>query len=114
MAREYQYKIDGISPARLRELRAFCEQYPEKKKRAFKTTDEAEKEQLKHDMALVDLALSRACDGERIMIDALRENVVLRHDATSLHLPPFSMSTLYRKRTVFFRLLDEVHGRSVV
>ncbi len=114
MAREYQYKIPGITAARLKELRGFCEQYDEKQKRADRTTYEAERVQLLHDVALIELTLSRACDGERPMMDALRENVVYGHGVNRLNLPPCEKSTLYRKRMEFFNLLDSVHGRSSV
>ena len=114
MAREYQYKTPRITPARLKELRGFCEQYDEKQQRARETTDEAERARLLHDVALIDLALSQACNGERPMRDTLRENVVYRHGVTRLHLPPCGRATLYRKRTAFFNLLDSVHGRSSV
>ena len=112
MAREYQYRIPGITPARLKELRGFCEQYMEKWTRANNTTDEAERERLLSDVALIDHCLFRACDGEVPMVNTLRENVVLRRGIGRLQLPPCSVNTLYRKRTAFFRLLNDLHGKT--
>ena len=112
MAREYQCKFDGVSPARLRELRGFCEQYTEKRKQASQTKDEAERARLLSDVAMIDHCLLRACDDEMPMVEALRDNVVLRYGVRRLQLPPCSITTLYRKRAAFFRLLNDLHGKT--
>lgn len=128
--RTYTYKLTayGISDARQRELRAFCEQYDEKLQKlrdlyslssppfdapvqgglpSDPTLQKAAKAQkLRSDVDLIDRCLLEAAYGSQKGADDLKRNVIYRQGEHSWGNVSCGKNTMYRWRTRFFVLLD--------
>lgn len=134
MPRTYQLNLKGynISDARQRELKAFCEQYDEKKQKlrdlyslssppfdapvqgglpGNPTEQKAIKAQkLQHDIDLIDGCLKKVMENQDDATGEierrLKKNVTRRQGTCSGNGVPCSPATFYRLRIRFFGLLD--------
>ena len=128
--RTYNYRLElyGITDARQRELRAFCEQYFEKLQRlrdlyslssppfdapvqggtpsnptevkAFKAM------KLQRDIDLIDRCLLEAAGGSKVAAEDLKRNVCSRRGERTWGDVSCGRDTMYKNRRKFFVLLD--------
>lgn len=131
---QLQMKDDDISPARMRELKAFCEQYEEKKKKlrdlyflssppfdaptqggtqSNPTEKRAIKAQaLRADVTLIDRCLQEASGGVALIEEQLKRNVVRRQGYNSLGWMPCGRRQFFAiRRSFFWKLNRELSER---
>lgn len=132
MPREYDLRLQGkydIGRNRYRELKAFCLQYDEKKRKLKQlyslsavppevsvmggepgkpTEKKALKAiQLKADVELIEKCLQAAIGDDVGLLEPLKKNITLGIGFDSLGYVPCSVRPFYRCRKKFFYLLDK-------